>query len=117
MSNEHKKTTNSEIGANWESDLVYNNLAEILSAKRPIEDPEEAFNCASTLGDVVHFLKNVTSSMELGVKDRSAISEILSAMETVAKRITEWEGRALGIDTPTTAHIKYIGRKANSAIE
>jgi hypothetical protein len=93
----------------WNNDHVYDSLAEILSAQRPLSAPEEAFNCASVLSDVVHFVKNAISTMELGARDISAISEILGALETVAQKIMDWEGRSLGFDVPTTVHVKYVG--------
>lgn len=96
-----------------ESDLLYNSLAEILSAQRPIEQPEEAFNCASTLSDVIHFMSTVTSKMELSRKDRNAISEILGAVEVVAKKLMEWEKRNVGLEALNGAEIKYMRRAAH----
>lgn len=91
-----------------ETDFLYDSLAEILSANRPIEGSEEAFNCASTLNDVLHFLAKVVGNIELSDRDRSAISEILGALELVAKRVMEWERRAVGIDTLDSAEMKFM---------
>lgn len=93
-----------------DSDLLYNSLAEILSAQRPIEQPEEAFNCASTLSDVLHFMSMVTSKMELTKKDRNAIGEILGAVEVVAWKLMEWEKRNVGLGQLNGAEIKYMRR-------
>lgn len=93
-----------------ESDLLYNSLAEILSAQRPIEQPEEAFNCASTLSDVLSFMSMVTSKMELSKKDRNAIGEILGAVEVVAWKLMEWEKKNVGLDQLPNADIKYMQR-------
>jgi hypothetical protein len=94
----------------WNNDHVYDNLAEILSARTPIEASEEAFNCASVLSDVAHFVKNAMTTMELGTRDISAISEILGALEVIAQRIMDWEGKSLGLGIRTDLEIKYIGR-------
>jgi len=96
--------------AHRDSDLLYNSLAEILSAQRPIEQPEEAFNCASTLSDVLHFMSMATSKMELSRKDRNAIGEILGAVEVVAWKLMEWEKRNVGLEQLNGAEIKYMRR-------
>lgn len=91
-----------------ESEFLYDSLAEILSANRPIEGAEEAFNCASTISDVLHFLGKVLSNIDLSDRDRSAVSEILGALELVARRIVEWERKAIGIGTLDSSDIKYV---------
>jgi hypothetical protein len=92
----------------WNNDHVYDSLTEILSSLEPIEAPEEAFNCASVLNDVTHFVKNAMSSMELGAKDISAISEILGALEVITQKIMDWEKRVLGFGATHDMKIKFI---------
>jgi hypothetical protein len=91
-----------------ESDLLINSLAEVLSVGRPIERPEEAYNCASTLSDMLHFLSRVAAEMDLGKKDRNAVSEIIGALVVVSQRIMDWEKRSLGIEDPNMTDIKYL---------
>ncbi len=92
----------------WDCDTVYNNLAEILSTGSPIEDPADAFNSSKTLADVLAFLKRVTGNNELGPGDRRTISEIMGALEVVARRLTEYERSAVGIETLATSDIKFL---------
>lgn len=91
-----------------ETDLLINSLAEVLSIPRPIERPEEAYNCASTLSDMLHFLSRVASEMDLGKKDRNAVAEIIGALVVVSRRIMEWEKRSLGIEDLNMSDIKYL---------
>ncbi|MCU0587142.1 MAG: hypothetical protein MUF52_03210 [Syntrophobacteraceae bacterium] len=90
------------------TDLLINSLAEVLSVGRPIERPEEAYNCASTLSDMLHFLSRVAAEMDLGKKDRNAVSEIIGALVVVSHRIMDWEKKALGIEDLTMTEIKYL---------
>jgi len=91
-----------------ESDLLINSLAEVLSIGRPIERPEEAYNCASTLSDMLHFLSRVAAEMDLGKKDRNAVSEIIGALVVVSQRIMDWEKKSLGIEDLSMNNIKYL---------
>lgn len=95
-----------------ESDFIYNSLAEILSVKGPIESPEEAFNSVSTMGGVLRFLKNIVGSLELGMKDRATVAEILDALETVCRRLMEWEQKTLGIESMVASGVKLIPQPA-----
>jgi hypothetical protein len=94
--------------AEKESDLLINSLAEVLSVGRPIERPEEAYNCASTLSDMLHFLGRVAAEMDLGKKDRNAVSEIIGALVVVSRRIMDWEKKSLGIEDINMSEIKYL---------
>lgn len=107
MSEESEGKTHILIG--MDSDFIYNSLAEILSSQDPISKPEEAFNCASTMGQVLHFLKNVMRGVDLQPEERLTVSEILGALDLLAKRIMEWESRKLGMDELTGADVKYVG--------
>ena len=100
-----------------ESDFIYNGLAEILSVKGPIESPEEAFNSVSTMGGVLHFLKNIVSSLELGIKDRATVAEILEALETVCRRLMEWEQKTLGIENMVASGVKLIPQPATHPVK
>jgi len=95
--------------AAWDNDFVYDCLAEILSTCQPIQGHEEAFNCASILGDMLYIVREALPAMEMGRKECRATSEILRALELVARRIMEWESKALGLDALTSTNIKYIG--------
>ncbi|HOI95670.1 MAG TPA: hypothetical protein PK250_13280 [Syntrophobacter fumaroxidans] len=99
----------------WDCDAVYNNLAEILSKGSPIEEPADAFNCAKTLADILVFMKRVTANNELGPDDRRTFSEILGALEVLARRITEYERRVIGIEMLPTSDIMYL--KPTSEVE
>ncbi|MCU0572885.1 MAG: hypothetical protein MUC41_07815 [Syntrophobacteraceae bacterium] len=94
--------------ATKENDLLINSLAEVLSVGRPIEKPEEAYNCASTLSDMLHFLSRVAAEMDLGRKDRNAVSEIIGALVVVSQRIMDWEKKSLGIEDLNMTDIKYL---------
>lgn len=96
-----------------ETDLLINSLAEVLSIGRPIERPEEAYNCASTLSDMLHFLSRVAAEMDLGRKDRNAVSEIIGALVVVSQRIMEWEKKSLGIEDLNMTEIKYLHSGGN----
>ncbi len=99
----------------WDCDTVYNNLAEILSTGSPIEDPADAFNSSKTLADVLVFLKRVTAHNDLALQDRRTVSEILGALEVVARRLTEYERRAVGIESLATSDIKFL--RSTSEVE
>ncbi len=96
-----------------DSDFLYDSLAEILSANRPIEGVEEAFNCASTLSNVLHFIGKVVGTMDLTERDRSAISEIVKALDLISRRLAEWESRAIGLGAIDSADVKFVQERSN----
>jgi len=97
-----------------ESDFIYNSLADILSVKGPIESSEEAFNSVSTMGGILHLLKNIVGSVDLGAKDRATVAEILEALETVCQRILAWEQKPLGLESMAASGVKLIPQPETS---
>ena len=57
---------------------------------------------------MLHFLSRVAAEMDLGRKDRNAVSEIIGALVVVSQRIMEWERKSLGIEDPSMTDIKYL---------
>jgi hypothetical protein len=57
---------------------------------------------------VLHLLRSVLEGMDLGTTERESLSELLGALEIVARRVQHWEGRLIGIDVPTSVDVKFI---------
>ncbi len=113
MVEEKEQIVNQALGKDGE--LVYDRLTEILSNDRPVEDPVQAFNYASTLSDVLYVLKRMMNDDSDAPVDQSMVSEMLSALEVLARRLMQWEGRTLGMDVRTCGDVKFIRSLAGRA--